>query len=242
MEAAHERARAWVQGTQADAPIAVAYHGDADGTAAAALAVRASDRLGHVPRPIPPRKGEDLYGSDFAERLRTVEPRALVVLDQGSRPRPILAGLPTLLVDHHDPPPTGVPVEVYPNGLLDRLAPTATILAWRLFSPLADLGDVRWYAAVGAIGDLGPDAPFPEVAEAKRVRGEAPVGGCRPRQRRQALGRPRHDRLPRGAARRRLSARDCDRCRAPDRRPDGLSGGGHGRARPFCPDRPALRW
>ncbi|MDP9365396.1 MAG: hypothetical protein M3Q10_14430 [Chloroflexota bacterium] len=168
---AFDRARAFLGALPAAARIGVAYHGDADGTSAAALAVRALERTGRSPRPLPPGKGEDLYGPAFAERLRAAEPHALIVLDQGSRPRPVLPGVPTLVVDHHDPPPGSVPVEVYLNGLLDRPVPTASAMAWPLLSPLADLADVRWYAAVGAIGDLGPDAPFPEVADAKRAFG-----------------------------------------------------------------------
>ena len=169
--AVYEAARRFLTRLPPSARVAVAYHGDADGTGSAALAVRYLERTGRVPAPLAPGKGEDLYGESFTARLRAVRPAALLVLDQGSRPRPVLPGTPTLVVDHHDAPPEGVPVEVYLSGLHESPVPTASLMTWRLLSPLTDLSDFDWYAAVGAIGDLGPDAPFPEVAAAKKAYG-----------------------------------------------------------------------
>jgi len=164
----YHAARAFLAAVAAGARLAVAYHGDADGTSAAALAVRWAEQSGRTAVPLPPAKGEDLYGAPFRTRIEEIQPDALLVLDQGSRARPVAPGLPTLVVDHHDPPAAGVPVAVYLSGLGEEPVPTTSVLAWRLLAPLAELADVRWLAAVGAIGDLGPGAPFPEVAEAKR--------------------------------------------------------------------------
>lgn len=162
-------ARAFLSGAPLGGRLAIAYPGDANGTSAAALAVRWAERSGRVALPLPPGKGEDLYGGAFRARIEAARPDALLVLDQGSRARPVMPGMATLVVDHHDPPPEGVPVEVYLSGieLGEEPTPTASILAWRLVSPLVELADVRWLAAVGAIGDLGPGAPFQEVVEGK---------------------------------------------------------------------------
>jgi single-stranded-DNA-specific exonuclease len=166
-------ARDFLNALPAGARVAVAYHGDADGTGSAGLAVRWLERTGRVPAAvIAPGKGEDLYGETFAARLRAAAPDALLVLDQGSRPRAVLPGVPTLVVDHHDAPAEGVPVDVYLSGLAEEPVPTASVMTWRLLSPLADLSDVVWYMAVGAFGDLGSDAPFPEITGAKKQFGQ----------------------------------------------------------------------
>lgn len=167
--ATYEEARAWLCDLPSEgARIAVAYHGDADGTGSAALAVKFLERTNRAAVALAPGKGEDLYGETFAARLREAEPAALLVLDQGSRPRAVLPGVPTLVVDHHDAPAEGVPADVYLSGLDEEPVPAAALMTWRLLSPLADLGDVAWYMGVGVHGDLGADAPFPEFGAAKK--------------------------------------------------------------------------
>ncbi len=166
-------ARAFLQRLAPNARVAIAYHGDADGTGSAAVAacwVRATDRV--LACALAPNKGEDLYGETFTSRLLDSKPDCLLVLDTGSRSRPIVPGLPTLVVDHHDRPETGVPVDVYLSGLDEEPTPTAALMTYRLLSPLADIPQTLWYAAVGAMGDLGTDAPFPEIAEAKKQYGQ----------------------------------------------------------------------
>ncbi len=167
-DANYEEAREFLTALPAGSRVAVAFHGDADGTASAALMLSYFERTGRPATALAPGKGEDLYTGPFPERLRNSEPSALVVVDQGSRPRPVLPGIPTLVVDHHDAPPEGVPVEVYLSGLKEEPVPTTSIMVWRLLAPLADLEDRGWLASVGAMGDLGANAPFPEVTEAKK--------------------------------------------------------------------------
>lgn len=168
----YDDARAFAQTIAIGARVAVAYHGDADGSGSAALAVRYLERTGRVPIALAPDKGEDLFGETFRTRLRDARPDALFVLDQGSRPAPVLPGVPTLVVDHHDAPKEGVPADVYLSGLGEKPVPPASLMTWRLLSPLAGLHDCDWYAAVGTMGDLGSDAPFPEVANAKKAYGQ----------------------------------------------------------------------
>lgn len=169
--ATYDDARAWVTNLPPNARVAVAYHGDADGSGSAAVAVRFLERTGRAAFPVSPGKGEDLYGASFAARLQDARPDALFVLDQGSRPQAVLPGVPTLVVDHHDAPAGGVPSNVYLSGLDEMPVPTASLMTWRLLSPLADIHEWDWYAAVGTMGDLGADAPFPEVANAKKAYG-----------------------------------------------------------------------
>jgi len=167
--ATYEEAQAWICALPTEgARVAVAYHGDADGTGSAALAVKFLERTGRTPVALSPGKGEDLFGETFAARLRASDPSALLVLDQGSRPRAVLPGIPTLVVDHHDAPAEGVPADVYLSGLDEAPVPAAALMTWRLLSPLTDLGDVAWYMGVGVHGDLGAEAPFPEFAAAKK--------------------------------------------------------------------------
>ncbi len=170
--ASYEAARAFVNAVTAGARVAVAYHGDADGSGSAALAVRFLERTGRLPFAVAPAKGEDLYGETFRAKLQEARPDALFVLDQGSRPAQVLPGVPTLVVDHHDAPAEGVPADVYLSGLKEKPVPPASLMTWRLLSPLADLHDCDWYVAVGTMGDLGADAPFPEVANAKKTYGQ----------------------------------------------------------------------
>lgn len=169
----YDAARAFLTNLPPRARVAIAYHGDADGTGSAALMVRFLERTNRVTAAvIAPGKGEDLFGESFAVRLRASRPDALVILDQGSRPRAVLPDTPTLVVDHHDAPPEGVPVAVYLSGLSETPVPTASLMTWRLLSPLVDLSEFSWYMAVGTVGDLGTDTPFAEVAGAKKQWGQ----------------------------------------------------------------------
>ena len=54
-------------------------------------------------------KGEHVHQEAVRQRLEGLQPRALVVADLGSRAGPILPGVPTLLLDHHQP-------EGFPDG------------------------------------------------------------------------------------------------------------------------------
>jgi single-stranded-DNA-specific exonuclease len=153
--------------------VAVSYHGDADGTGSAALAVKYLERTGRtIAVATAPGKGEDLYGASYRERLLAGRPEALLVLDHGSRHARVLDAVPTLVVDHHDAPPDGVPAEVYLSGLAETPTPPASLMTWRLLSPLVDLSDVAWYMAVGVIGDLGSNAEFAELTGAKKMFGQ----------------------------------------------------------------------
>ena len=171
--ASDDDARAFISNLPSGAKIAIAYHGDADGTGSAVLAARFVQKTGRILAGVlAPQKGEDLFGDSFREKLAASGPDALFVLDQGSRSQSVLPGVPTLIVDHHDAPIDPVPCAVYLSGLGQDPTPTAALMTWRLLSPLADLSDAEWCMAVGVMGDLGSDAPFDEFKAAKKTWGQ----------------------------------------------------------------------
>lgn len=141
--------------------VIVAPHGDVDGLAAGALTIRALERIGAVPIVALPGKGEHVHTPAMRERLAGQGADGLVVLDMGSRAGPIVPGLPTIVVDHHDAReiPEGV---VYVSGAAcEPVAPTA-LLAYVLLGALAPLEDLGWLAWLGTAGDLGMAHPFGE--------------------------------------------------------------------------------
>lgn len=143
------------------ARVIVAPHGDVDGLAAGALAIRALERMGATPIVCLPGKGEHAHTPAMRERLAAIGAEGLVVLDMGSRAGPIVPGLPTVVVDHHDAReiPDGV---VYVSGAgCEPVAPTA-LLAYVLLGTIAPLEDLGWLAWLGTAGDLGMAHPFGE--------------------------------------------------------------------------------
>ena len=159
--------------------VVVFCHFDADGLAAGAVAGRALPRLGFGDvRVVPSGKGESAFGDIARARLAAYAPDALVVTDLGVNAQGVLAGVPTLYVDHHQPAGT-------PNGTADAPAvvasgygwepvPASAWLMWELLAPLAEacgapIDDLLWVAAIGTISDLGEKAAWPRL-EATRKR------------------------------------------------------------------------
>ena len=72
----------------------------------------------------------------------------------------VLPGVPTLYVDHHRPEgePRRTAAVVLAYGW-DPI-PASAWLAYELLSPLVDVADLEWIAAVGTISDLGEKAPW----------------------------------------------------------------------------------
>lgn len=78
----------------------------------------------------------------------------------------MLAGVPTLTIDHHRPtgtPPDGVTLSGH--GLDPE--PTSALIAWWAAAALGDQRDLQWLAALGLIGDMADEGAFPELAEAQ---------------------------------------------------------------------------
>lgn len=148
-------------------PMAVLCHSDADGLAAGAILARALRRAGHAVAAEATGKGEDAWAPAVAGRLARHSPQALLVADLGSRDRPVLDGVPTLLLDHHRP--DGVPPgATLVSGYGRDPTPTSGLLAYRAAGAVADVADLLWIAAISLLSDLGDDPPFAELGEARR--------------------------------------------------------------------------
>ena len=129
----------------------VVPHTDADGLASGALALRA--RGEGAADALLLRRGETPFGDGL--------PAAAAVLDWGVRPLPGAA----LLVDHHAPEWEPPPATVLLSGYGERPETATAPLVRRLVPE-----QPSWFAAVGAVGDLGDDGfALPEAAGAPKT-------------------------------------------------------------------------
>ncbi|AFL89550.1 hypothetical protein Terro_3333 [Terriglobus roseus DSM 18391] len=143
---------------------------DGDGLPAGALLLRALHVAGYSNVTVETRgKFENAWMPSVHERLRRLAPEALLIVDLGARPDPILPGVPTLLIDHHAPfgtPPGAVLLTSYGTE------PTATsgLLALWCAQAIAPAlaNELQWMAGISLLSDLGDKAPFPELAESKK--------------------------------------------------------------------------
>ena len=157
------------------APTVIASHSDADGLCSGVLMLRTLQRLEHSgPSLLITGKGEHVHDETFRQKILSHSPRSLIVLDMGSRGEPICAGLPTLLVDHHQPrgfPPGAV---VLSSFGIEPVVP-ASYLAYMLARCVADVSDLNWLALIGSVGDLGSKLPIPELLPLLKVYGQKSV-------------------------------------------------------------------
>jgi single-stranded DNA-specific DHH superfamily exonuclease len=147
-------------------PLVVASHFDADGLAAAAILVRAIGSTGRAVVPLVIGKAETPWDPEVSQRIASFDPAGLILADLGTRPDVVLAGCPTLIIDHHVP--TGEPpgaITISGNGLEPE--PTTALLAWWAAGALGDQADLLWLAAVGLIGDMAEERGFPELEMAQ---------------------------------------------------------------------------
>lgn len=164
---ARETTRMFVEAIDRAARIVVFCHFDADGLSAGAVLGRALPRLGFTDvRVVHAGRTESAWSPEARERLLALRPDALVVTDLGVRHGEILPGVPTLLIDHHQPDgaPPGAAVV---SGYGWEPTPTSSWLAWELLASLTDIDDLAWIAAIGAVGDLGEKAEWPVLAEVR---------------------------------------------------------------------------
>ncbi len=154
-----------------DTRIHIFTDADADGLPAAALLVRALQAAGYLGVTAETRrKFENAWMPEVHARLAEREPQALLLVDLGTRPDPVLPGVPTLLIDHHAPfgtPPGAVLLTSYGTE------PTATsglLALWcaQAIAPAA-ADDLQWMAGVSLLSDLGDKAPFAELEESKKT-------------------------------------------------------------------------
>ena len=162
------------------AKIYILTDSDADGLPAATILLRALQKAGYSNTTAAVRlKFESAWSASATERLSKAVPDALIIADLGSRSDPILPGVPTLLIDHHRPsgvPPDATLITAYremSHGEDAREIPTTGLLAYRCAEALLpkDHHQYLWLAAISLLSDLGDKAPFPELAQAKKLYG-----------------------------------------------------------------------
>lgn len=150
-----------------DLPILILTHNDADGLSAAALFARAFRRAGKDTSVRILGRGENPWADGIRGEVAETAKSGLIVTDLGVRAEAIDAETPVVFVDHHVPQgvPTGATVI---SSYGEQPTPTSSLLAWWCAGALAGVDDLLWLAALGLIGDLSGNAPFDELATAKR--------------------------------------------------------------------------
>ncbi len=113
-----------------------------------------------------PEKGENAFTPTTRGYAARSHPRSLFVLDLGVSERQILHEIPTLFIDHHRP--SGDPKDATViTGYTWNPVPTSSLLTYLLCNSEGEMADKAWVAAIGNIGDLGPD--YPELHEAAKA-------------------------------------------------------------------------
>jgi single-stranded DNA-specific DHH superfamily exonuclease len=159
---------AFVNAIPKAARIVVLHDFDADGVTAGVVLQRALQRLGFddVVRVIPTRE-RDAWADANRQLVMDANPAALFVLDLGSRDEPLVEGIPCCLIDHHRP--NGVPPgALLISGYTWKPIPNTSLMVYDLCASMTGVEDLDWIAAIGALSDLGAQAPFPLVASVKQ--------------------------------------------------------------------------
>jgi single-stranded DNA-specific DHH superfamily exonuclease len=159
LPAAQEAFRTFVDRLARDERTVVLHDFDADGVTAGVVLQRALERarFTNAERLIPTR-ARDAWEPVNRALLAARDPRALFLLDLGSRSEPLIDG-PTCFIDHHRP-------EGVPEGALLISAyawdpiPNTSLLTYELCASIGDVRDLDWIAAIGVLSDLGERAPF----------------------------------------------------------------------------------
>ena len=157
----------FLEGIEPDENIVLLFHGDADGCCAGAIMYRTLMYSGReLVFPAFTEKGENVYSESLAKRIMVRDPSRLIVLDTGSRPRPMIPNISTMVIDHHQP--AGIPpVDVFLNSHgVEPPAPTA-LFTYDICRQFVPVGGLEWLAAIGTAADLGPDADFEVVRDAR---------------------------------------------------------------------------
>src|SRR3954465_1317532 len=165
----------FVGGLALDRPITVLCDGDVDGLGAGVVLWHYLVRRGVGPTLIEvfqPGKGENAFTATTRGYVVRTHPKALFVLDLGVSSRQIVHTVPTLFVDHHRP--SGYPTDDYGvaiTGYEWEPVPTSSLLTYLLCNEHAEVSDKAWVAAMGNMGDLGPDyAELHEAAKAQKLK------------------------------------------------------------------------
>ena len=145
--------------------VVVAAHNDVDGLSSAVIASRALASRGITAETLPSRRGEHVHEDGMRARIRALRPDALIVVDMGSRPGAILPGVPTLVIDHHDPSGGSPRGALLVNGHDREPVAPASVLTFAVCRDTPGIERSAWLAALGAVADLGSAAPFTRLLD-----------------------------------------------------------------------------
>lgn len=173
-------------------PLVLLPDKDADGLCSTQVMHRTLLHLGVAPSHIHIHhlsKATHVASASETEKIKALNPAAVIVLDQGSRPGPPLLGAgtpPVLVIDHHylHPGEGGPQGSIMLNACHAKPVATASLLTWCICRPLWHEHDapaaeaptsspIDWLAVLGTAGDLSVnvswDPPWPDLApEMKR--------------------------------------------------------------------------
>jgi len=145
--------------------VQILCHTDSDGLCSAVIMYNALKRIGLDPLDIIyPEKCQNIYGTDKAaplikEKLKKINPGALIVLDLGISENIIPENVPVLFIDHHfyySMPDNAYCITSYG----DKNIRPASLLTYDLCHGICDVKDLGHLAVIGTISDLGADNPF----------------------------------------------------------------------------------
>ena len=157
------RARRFLEGCAGQRTV-VACDSDVDGLSSAVILERGLERHRAQATVVPIRRGEQVHSESMRARILRVSPSRLVVTDMGSGPASIVAGLPTLVVDHHNASAGVPPDALVLNGWDREPVATSSVLAFLVAgAPEED----AWLALLGAVADLGSAKEFGALIPAK---------------------------------------------------------------------------
>jgi single-stranded-DNA-specific exonuclease len=170
---ARERFRAFIDALHPERPITILCDGDVDGLGAGVTLWHYLTRRDVPPGSITvlhPQKGENAFTPTTRGYVARSHPRALFVLDLGVSGKQIIHSIPTLFIDHHRP--TGQPPDATVlTGYGWDPVPTSSLLTYLLCNTSGEIEDKAWVAAIGNLGDLGPDHPhLTQAAKAQKLK------------------------------------------------------------------------
>lgn len=177
--AAQDQARKFVRDAASKGgKIVLAPDRDADGLCAGATLHHTLTALGatNIDTWFVP-KGANIHTTDATKALSAFNAAALIVLDQGSRGGPpILPGVPTLILDHHQStvfPDEAQVASAYGHEPVATTSLLAYVLCHDLHPTLEE--KVAWLGVLGTFGDLGSSVkwhdPFPDMNAAIKQHG-----------------------------------------------------------------------
>jgi len=151
-------------------PVGIVCHNDVDGLSAGSILGRSLAGASYRVSVFTTGKAQSAWSPEVVERLAEFAPVAVIVADFSPRSAELLAGVPTLIIDHHRPEGSAPNSEVI-TGYGHEPTPTAGLLAFWASQALDRGTSLRWLAALSILGDLAESAEFPELEEERTIHG-----------------------------------------------------------------------